>query len=101
MTEGRWVLLHENAVGDDVPLAAARRMAPVDMLLVEGRRLARIPIIEVFRPSLGKAPLFLDDPGVAGVARDARLETGDAVWLPLNGPGLVAGFILAAALEVV
>lgn len=96
VTEGRWALLHEAAAGDDMSLAAlAGRMAPVDFLLVEGFNLARIPKIEVFRPSLGKRPYFADDPGIVAVASDEALETGGAAWLPLNDPERVAAFIVA------
>lgn len=93
VAEGRWVLLREER--EDLSLSAlVQRMAPVDLVLVEGFRLARIPRIEVFRPSLGKAPFFLDDAGVIAVASDDEIETNSLPYLPLNAPERIVEFIL-------
>ena len=54
VADGRWALLHELQEADDTSLAALiRRMAPVDVVLVEGFRLEPMPKLEVYRPSLG------------------------------------------------
>jgi molybdopterin-guanine dinucleotide biosynthesis protein B len=70
-------------------------MAPVDLVLVEGFKLAEIPKIEVFRPSLGKPAYFPDDPDIVAVACDEAIETGGKVLLPLNAPAQVVDFILS------
>lgn len=55
--DGRWALLHERQEDDDNSLlAVVHRMTPVDIVLVEGFKLAQLPKMEVYRPSLGKPP---------------------------------------------
>jgi molybdopterin-guanine dinucleotide biosynthesis protein B len=95
VADGRWALLHEAAEDDDMSLEAlVRRMTPVDVVLVEGFKLARIPKIEVFRPSLGKPPFFPAESGIVAVASDATVEANGRIVLPLNEPALVAAFII-------
>ena len=68
------------------------RLAPADLVLVEGFKTADIPRIEVYRPALGKPPLHGDDPGFLAVVTDAELDTA-LPCLPLNDPAAVAAFI--------
>src|SRR3546814_9701549 len=49
------------------------RMAPVDLVLVEGFKHARHPKLEVFRPAVGKPPLWPGDDAVVAVASDRPL----------------------------
>ena len=94
VAEGRWALLRE--APEEMSLEAlAGRMAPVDIVLVEGFKLARIPKIEVYRPSLGKPAFFPGDPGIVAVASDGRIDAGGRAVLPLDEPGLVVEFILS------
>jgi molybdopterin-guanine dinucleotide biosynthesis protein B len=96
VADGRWVLLHEAGAEDDLSLTAlVGRMAPVDLVLVEGFKLASIPKLEVYRPSLGKAPFFARDPSILAVVSDEDVEAGARVVLPLNAPEAVVEFILA------
>ena len=93
VADGRWALLREEP--EEMSLAAlVGRMAPVDLVLIEGFKLAQIPKIEVYRPSLGKAAFFHDDPGIVAVACDEDIETGGRVVVPLNKPEQVVDFIL-------
>jgi molybdopterin-guanine dinucleotide biosynthesis protein B len=97
VADGRWALLREER--QEVSLEAlSGRMAPVDIVLVEGFKLAAIPKIEVFRPSLGKPPFFTNDVGIVAVACDAPLDAGGRVVLPLNEPAVVVEFILSLSL---
>jgi molybdopterin-guanine dinucleotide biosynthesis adapter protein len=101
VADGRWALLHECADDDDMSLQAlARRMAPVDIVLVEGFKLANIPKIEVFRPDLGKSPFFPDDRSIVAVASDANIDNDGRTTLPLNDPEQVLNFILAQVMAV-
>jgi molybdopterin-guanine dinucleotide biosynthesis protein B len=94
VADGRWALLREEA--EDVSLAAlTSRMTDVDIVLVEGFKLAQIPKIEVFRPSLGKPAFFPDDPGIVAVASDTFVETNGRELLALYEPEQVVEFILA------
>lgn len=101
VADGRWVLLHEAGAQDDLSLAAlVSRMAPVDIVLVEGFKLAAIPKIEVYRPSLGKAPFFPHDPGILAIASDEDIDGGGRAVLPINDSGQVVDFILTHVMAV-
>jgi len=71
------------------------RLAPVDLVLVEGFRGEKIPKIEVFRPALGKPPLWPETP-VLAVASDAGVQKCPVPVLDLNAPSTVADFVIAA-----
>ncbi len=75
--------------------ALLAKLAPVDLVLVEGFRGEKIPKIEVFRPSLGKPPLW-PEMEVMAVASDAGVENCTVPVLDLNAPAAVADFVLAA-----
>jgi molybdopterin-guanine dinucleotide biosynthesis protein B len=75
------------------PLLA--RLAPVDLVLVEGFRGYAFPKIEVFRTALGK-PAMWPEMDVLAVASDARMEDCPVPVLQLNAPDQVADFALAA-----
>lgn len=89
---GRWVLLREEEATLPELLA---RMTPVDLVLVEGFKLAELPKIEVFRPSLGKPPFYPGNPGIIAVASDESVDTQGRTLLPLNEPEKIADFILS------
>jgi len=91
-----WALLSDHRSEDDLSLATlASRMAPVDMLLVEGFKLADIPKIEVHRPALGKPALYPQDASIAAVATNGTIDAGPRAVLPLDDPETVAGFLIA------
>lgn len=72
------------------------RLAPADLTLVEGYKWAAIPKLEVFRPELGRAPLYPDDACVAAVASSVSAPPGLAAglaWLDLNEPAAVLRWI--------
>jgi molybdopterin-guanine dinucleotide biosynthesis protein B len=74
--------------------AVLARLAPVDIVLVEGFKANITPLLEVFRPSLGHQPLWPDLPMLA-VASDAALPDCNVPVLPLGDPAAVADFLLA------
>ncbi len=69
------------------------RLAPVDLVLVEGFKTALIPKLEVHRPALGKPPLW-PDTTVLAVASDAPLPACAAPVLPLGQPDEIADFLI-------
>ena len=92
----RWVLLRETPAGLPALHILAQRLAPVDLVLVEGFRSETFPRLEIFRPSLGKPPLWPDNPGIVAVATDAAdLESLPCPRLDLNDPGAIAHWIVA------
>jgi molybdopterin-guanine dinucleotide biosynthesis protein B len=89
----RWALLHENRdESEPTPLDLARHMTGVDIVLFEGFRGAPIPMIEVFRPSLGRPMLWPTCPSVIAIAADGPVECALPV-LDLTDPPAIAAFI--------
>ena len=75
--------------------ALLERLAPVDLVLVEGFKNYDIPKIEVYRPVLGKPPLW-PQMDVLAVVSDECLPECPVPVLSLEAPGAVADFLLAA-----
>lgn len=94
----RWAHIHE--LNDEAEPSLAdllRRLAPCDLVVVEGFKRERHPKIEVYRAALGKPPLYLDDPLVRAVATDGALAGTHPQSLDLNDAGAVADALLAQA----
>jgi molybdopterin-guanine dinucleotide biosynthesis protein B len=88
----RWAMLHELAGGAEPSLSELlARLAPVDLVLVEGFKANPHPKIEVHRPSLGVPPIWPGRDDVVAVACDTPPARCDRPLLPLNDPaGVVA-----------
>ena len=93
----RWALLRElRGTAEPTLPELLARMAPVDLVLVEGFKHGPEAKLEVHRPSLGKPPLWPGRADILAVASDAAaLDCGRAV-LPLGTPARVAEWTLAA-----
>lgn len=89
----RWALLHE-VEGEEPGLPELlSRLAPCDLVLVEGWKRDRYPKLEIYRPALGKPPLWPEVPGVVAVASDVALPGCSYPVLPLNDPAAVAAWM--------
>jgi molybdopterin-guanine dinucleotide biosynthesis protein B len=96
-TATRWALLHE-VDGPEPPLPTlVARLQPVDLVLVEGFKTHEFPKLEVYRPALGKPPIWPEWPDVAAVATDTPLTDCPRTVLPLNDPASVAAWIVSFA----
>jgi molybdopterin-guanine dinucleotide biosynthesis adapter protein len=97
----RFALMHELRGAPEPGLAELLgRMAPVDLILVEGFKRDNHPKIEIHRAANGKPFLYPDDPGIVAIASDSL--GGLPQGLPhahLDDVGAVAGLILAYALD--
>ena len=94
-TSRRWALLHENT-GEEPDLAAlAARLAPVDLVLVEGFKASSHPKIEVHRPALGRPPIWPKRADIVAVAADMALPQCDRPCLDLADPTAIAAWIAA------
>ena len=84
----RYAILRELRGAAEPPLREQlARLAPADLTLVEGYKWEPLPKLEVYRPALGRPPLFPDDPLVVAVASDGPAPVGTGVaWLDLNAP---------------
>lgn len=91
----RWALMRELRGAAEPSLETLMaRMAPVDLLLVEGFKRHPHPKLEVHRPSNGKPLLCSDDPHIVAVASDVPLEAVALPRLDLNDARAIADFIL-------
>jgi len=72
----RWALMHElrGASEPRLPELLAK-LSQVDLVVVEGFKSEPHRKIEVHRAANGKPLLFPEDPGIAGIAADAAVET--------------------------
>ena len=88
-SDQRWALMHEHRGALEPGLEALiGRMAPVDLILVEGFKREALPKLEVHRPALGKPLLCREDPHIVAVASDAPV---DGIVVPLLALGDTAG----------
>ena len=72
----------------------------LDLILVEGFKMANFPKIELHRPSLGKSLLYTQDPDIIAVASDAQIKIPENLTqLDLNQPGNIAQFIIQNVME--
>jgi molybdopterin-guanine dinucleotide biosynthesis adapter protein len=72
----RWAVMHELRGAPEPRLPELlKKMSPVDLVIVEGFKSEPHRKIEVYRKANGKAPLFPDDPAIAGIVTDATVET--------------------------
>ena len=90
----RWALMHERRDRSDVTLdELLARLAPCDLVLVEGFKQEPIPKLEVYRPENGKPPLFPERSDIVAVASNVAL----AVSLPrlaLDDVAAIADFVM-------
>jgi len=95
VSQRRWALMHELRGEPEPGLdELLPRITPVDLLLVEGFKRHPQPKIEIYRPALGKPPLYPDDGFVVAVASDESLPGLALPWLPLDDAAAIADFIL-------
>jgi len=98
VSDTRWALMHElnGAPEPSLPELLAR-LAPADIVLVEGFKRSPIPKIEVFRAANDKPPLHPDDPTIIAIAADIAFPTAERPVLPLDDVAAVTDFIRAHA----
>lgn len=90
----RWALMAELRGAPEPPLEALlAKLAPVDLVLVEGWKRDRHPKVECWRAATGRPLIAPEDPTVRAVASDDAPEVAIPV-LPLSDPAAVADFIL-------
>lgn len=98
----RWALLHELRHAPEPALPALlARLAPCDLVLVEGFKQEPFAKLEVYRSALGKPPLYPEQEDVIAIASDGPLpfvvpdvRAARLCQLNLNAPDGIAGFIL-------
>jgi molybdopterin-guanine dinucleotide biosynthesis adapter protein len=94
VSANRYAIMHElrgapePAIEDLLP-----RLAPVDLLLIEGFKRHKHDKLEIHRPALGKALLAAADPDIVAVASDAEIAGLAVPLLDLNDIAAIAAFV--------
>ena len=90
----RFALMVEHRGPEPELPAVLARLAPVDLVLVEGYKRDAHPKVEVWRPETGHPLIQPGDPLVRAVATDGDPGPLPVPVLDLNDTAAVAGFIL-------
>jgi molybdopterin-guanine dinucleotide biosynthesis protein B len=98
VSDTRWALMHElnGAPEPSLPELLAK-LAPADIVLVEGFKRSPIPKLEVFRAANGKPPLHAHDPSIIAIAADIAFPDAGRPVLPLDAIDAITAFIQAHA----
>lgn len=94
-SRNRFALMHELREAEEPSLETLlQKLAPVDLVLVEGYKRDRHPKVEAFRAETGNPLIATDDSTIRAVASDTAL-TIDRPLFDLNDTKGIADFILA------
>jgi molybdopterin-guanine dinucleotide biosynthesis protein B len=94
----RWALVHELR-GDAEPAldALLQKLAPVDLVIVEGFKRGSHPKLEIYRAALGKPPLHPEDPHIVAIASDQPLPNARVPVLAIDDVEAILETLLARA----
>jgi molybdopterin-guanine dinucleotide biosynthesis protein B len=71
----RWALVHELRGESEPPLAVLLgKLAPVDLVIIEGYKREAHPKLEVYRAAVGKSLIHPEDPHIVAIAADTALS---------------------------
>lgn len=94
----RWALMHELAADPEPTLAQLlMRLAPCDIVLVEGFKTQKHPKIEIFRSATGNSPLYPGDPQILAIASDCAIPDAAIPVVDLNDIQAVEALVLDRA----
>ncbi len=94
----RFALMREHRGAPEPPLESLlERLAPVDLVLVEGFKRDRHDKLEVYRASVGKPLLAGEDPHIVAVASDGPVAGLRVPLLALDDVASIAGFVMTHA----
>ena len=94
----RWALVHELRGAPEASLEMLlAKLAPVDLVLVEGFKREAHPKLEVYRAAIGKPLLHPDDPAIVAVASDAVLPAARVPVVMLDDVDGIVDILLAQA----
>lgn len=95
----RWVQMHELSLSEPEPRLAQllRRLAPCDLVFVEGFKHERVPKLEVFRDAVGKPPLHPEDSLIRAIAADRVFEGVAVPVVDLDDVAAVADIVWRTA----
>ncbi|MEO1291633.1 MAG: molybdopterin-guanine dinucleotide biosynthesis protein B [Pseudomonadota bacterium] len=91
----RWALMHELRDTPEPPLAELiDKLAPVDLILIEGYKRDTHPKVEAHRAETGNTLIARDDPTIRAVASDVPLSDLGKPRFDLDDVAGIADFIL-------
>ena len=93
-SDRRWALMHELRGAPEPDLAThLARLAPCDLVLVEGFKHAPLPKLEIHRAANAKPWLFAEDAYIVAIASDTSIPTNLPIF-DLNAVEAIGQFIL-------
>lgn len=93
-SRNRWALMHELREDEEPSLEMLLpKLAPVDLVLIEGYKRDKHPKIEAHRAEVGAPLIALDDPTVKAIASDSGTMASGRVTFDLNDTPAIADFI--------
>ena len=97
----RFALVHELRGEAEPPLAALLgKLAPVDLVLIEGYKSAPHPKLEVHRAAVGMPLLSLNDPAIVAIASDVALQEASVPVLDLNDVEGIVEILISRAVPL-
>ena len=97
----RWALMRELRDEPEPPLRdLLTRLAPVDLVLIEGFKRESHPKIEIHRAAVGKPLLYPEDPHMVAVASDPRLEDAPIPHVSLSDIDAIADLVERCAVSI-
>ncbi len=94
VSANRYAIMHELRGSPEPTIEEILpRLAPVDLLLIEGFKRHKHDKLEIHRPALGKALLSPDDPDIVAVASDSKIAGLAVPLLDLNDIAAIAAFV--------
>ena len=97
----RWALVHELRGAAEPKLSdLLGKLAPVDLVIVEGFKHGAHPKLEIYRSAVGKPQLHTDDPHIVAVASDAPVPSARVPVVGLDDVDAIADLMLAHAAPI-
>src|SRR5262252_6455930 len=97
----RFALVHELRGEAEPPLATLLgKLAPVDLVLIEGYKREPHPKLEVYRAAVGMPMLAPNDPAIVAIASDTTLPAAPVPVLDLNDVESIVEVLISRALPL-
>jgi molybdopterin-guanine dinucleotide biosynthesis protein B len=95
----RWALIHELRGEPEPPLAdILAKLAPVDLVIIEGFKRHGHPKLEIYRAAIGKPLIYPEDNCIVAIAADTPLPQAQLPVLNLDDIEGIANVLQAEAL---
>ena len=97
VSDKRWALMHENHSKAEMPSLdnMVSKMAPCDLILVEGYKNSKLQKIETIRiDTISETPLWQTHDGVVAIASDAPIEGCEKPRFELDDVPAIADYII-------